>query len=315
MNEKTLRATVPISFKEDLCGSPSGGEIVLELPLAQGLHTIYSKPFLIREYCGRTNVTVKAALKAECYPEEEVIKLFPEDPANAAKLLFFDGQDILDSISAVDTENELAQTAGLIQKAVEAAAQAEGYIVIRAVPITDEMRENDFNLLYKNGCFAGIADPEKEYGDDCRLVPFTSTFQGQATFTNTTEFANVIGSTDDGKDGGKLWIDLWEKKRNKTKHPTVFDRNITAACASYNAFYNPGSGVLAPGETCNGTLIGGHVLKGRTARKIKASEKDKRDFIFIIPICRRHNQKNQYFMKPNQDYEAIAITGYSGLLE
>ena len=106
-----------------------------------------------------------------------------------------------------------------------------------------------------------------------------STYVGTVTWAGNTDFANVIGSTQDPKvQGFPTWIGLWENKCNG---------NIGAGiCTSNNWFSND------PTRTCNGPYIGGHVITGQTAMSMTQGST-----VYIFPICTRHNSFNAGYME------------------
>ena len=106
-----------------------------------------------------------------------------------------------------------------------------------------------------------------------------STYVGTVTWAGNTNFANVIGSTDDPKvKGFSSWLGLWEDKCNGNSAPTY--------CTSYN---------YAGGESdweCTSYFVGGHVITGTTA-----SEMPEGATVYIFPICKKHNNNDNVYMK------------------
>jgi len=116
-----------------------------------------------------------------------------------------------------------------------------------------------------------------------------STYVGTVTWKANTTFANVIGSTDDPKvPGYTSWIELWAYKCNKG--------NDTDTCSSLNYFSQE------PNRKCAGTIIGGHVIPGTTAKKM-----NKGDTVYIYPICHDHNMSDANSMKSLYNPEGVQL--------
>jgi hypothetical protein len=106
-----------------------------------------------------------------------------------------------------------------------------------------------------------------------------STYVGTVTWAANTQFANVIGSTQDPKvPGFTTWIQLWRDKCNGGASP--------AACSSLNYFSSDSA------KKCSGILLGGHVILGTTAKS-----ESKGATVYIYPICTGHNNTNNGYMK------------------
>jgi hypothetical protein len=106
-----------------------------------------------------------------------------------------------------------------------------------------------------------------------------STYVGTVTWTATTTFANVIGSTQDPKPSGVTsWLELWANKCNNGHDTTL--------CSSYNFFSKDTT------WTCTSVLVGGHVIPGTTAKSMA-----KGSTVYIYPICSRHNGSDPNSMK------------------
>jgi hypothetical protein len=120
-----------------------------------------------------------------------------------------------------------------------------------------------------------------------------STYGGTITWTLNYSFANVIGSTSDPKPPGyNSWIQLWADACN--------GGHDTTHCSSYN--YADGQS----GFTCNtDNFVGGHVIPGQSAKKMP-----KGSTVYIFPICKRHNGKDNIYMSSRYNPEGVVLHNY-----
>lgn len=140
-------------------------------------------------------------------------------------------------------------------------------------------------LVYKNGIFQGLYDPEKHYDDNFTFKSIQSVWGGTVHFYYGENFANVIGSTPDPKIGGNSWLGLW---RNQFGNPTI--------CTSYQ--YG--------GFQCNNYLVGGHIILGKNASVVPRGS----DSVYIMPICNAHNNNDNVYMAALQYLDGIWLKNY-----
>ncbi len=130
-------------------------------------------------------------------------------------------------------------------------------------------------------------DDEVDYGDDCIIVPVTSTYKGTDTWDGGQKFANVLGSKGDkGRYDGRLIT--WENLYNIKHLPWERYENPE--------YYDCFDGTVLTGAkfACDGTHIyGGHVIKGSEPKSL-----DPDNDVYIVPICSRHNSVNAPHITP-----------------
>jgi hypothetical protein len=196
--------------------------------------------------------------------------------------------------SATDSTPELTELfRGIARSANEAiveAALAQGLnVLVRTPPpeLSPKMEE-ELRLVYQNGVFREAFDPNVEYGEDVEIVDIRSTYGGEMFLQEGTDFANVIGSTNDPLVKGQTsWRGLWESKFGPA-----------TICTSFHFPNN---------FPCGTTLFGGHVILGQEARKIQAGESG---VVLIMPICVQHNNNNIVYMSALQNQRAIVLNKY-----
>lgn len=101
-----------------------------------------------------------------------------------------------------------------------------------------------------------------------------SVWGGTVQFPMGTNFANVIGSTYDPRvPGYSSWINLWITQFGDPNGCTSrgFPENLT----------------------CDGPMVGGHCILGTIAQSVPSGSND----VFIVPICARHNRKDDIYMQ------------------
>lgn len=109
------------------------------------------------------------------------------------------------------------------------------------------------------------------------------------TFSLKQAFANVIGSTNDPKPKPYTsWYGAW-------KHQFGFQLD---KCSSYK---------FDEFECTEGdNLDGGHVALDKDAQQWPVGS----DAVYIIPICRAHNNNNKVYMEPVSNREALWLKNY-----
>lgn len=135
-------------------------------------------------------------------------------------------------------------------------------------------------------------DIDKVYDITKRIFHIQSYFKDVVYFANNQEFANVIGSTHDPDIGGKSWLELWRSAFNaKSKICASFEFN------GFNCTNGSSRGIH---------LVGGHVIKGKRASKVDIGSDD----VYIIPICKAHNNNDKVYMMPIQERRAVRLGGF-----
>jgi len=143
-----------------------------------------------------------------------------------------------------------------------------------------------------DGNFVELFDLDKTYDSAKRIVHIESFFKDTVYFAESQKFANVIGSTHDPKVKGKSWLKLWRNAFNaKSK-----------ICSSFEL-----DGFNCTSGSDNGkNLVGGHVILGDKASKVKVGSDD----VYIIPICKAHNNNDKVYMKPIKEKRAVRLGGF-----
>lgn len=172
------------------------------------------------------------------------------------------------------------------QALIDAFLKEDLTVQVKTPPPALSPEENDdLQLLYKNGLFAGFYNPEEHYGNEFVKRSIYSVWGGEVTFNKNENFANVIGSTNDPKIASKTWLRLWSDQYG---NPTN--------CTSLN--YSP--------VTCNTNLVGGHVILGKTAK----AEPKGSNSVYIMPICSAHNNNNNVYMAAIMYQKGVWLKNY-----
>lgn len=133
---------------------------------------------------------------------------------------------------------------------------------------------------------------DKVYDITKRIFHIESYFKDIVYFAPNQKFANVIGSTHDPKIEGKSWLKLWRNSFNaKSKICSSFE---------YNNFN------CTDGSDNGKHLVGGHIILGDKAGKIELGSDD----VYIIPICKAHNNNDNVFMLPIHERRAVRLGGF-----
>jgi len=136
----------------------------------------------------------------------------------------------------------------------------------------------------ETGCFVGIYDSTSAISEIIRKgYQVQSKFKGTTRFPKNAAFANIIGSTNDPKVDGLSWIGLWRREFGS--------ENV---CTSLNFMAN-----------CGPALVGGHVIMGTVAKPMPAGST-----VFIIPICKAHNNNNNIWMEAITNQNAVVLSDY-----
>lgn len=120
-----------------------------------------------------------------------------------------------------------------------------------------------------------------------------SMYDGIDNWIEDQNFVNVINSSRDPKDPYvNSWISLW-KLETGNNNPTCTSFNTAAEYNSATHTYS-----LSP-FTCNcntGSIIGGHVIPEYVAREVPHSCQHQITNVWILPICKTHNNNDKFFM-------------------
>jgi len=153
------------------------------------------------------------------------------------------------------------------------------------VPLEVQNIEEIFLVVSpETGIPVGIFDSDSEISEIINKgYQVQSRFKGTTRFPKNAAFANVIGSTNDPRVGGLSWIGLWRREFG--------NENV---CSSLNFMAN-----------CGPALVGGHVIMGTVAKTMPAGST-----VFIIPICKAHNNNNNIWMEAITNQNAVVLSHY-----
>ena len=133
---------------------------------------------------------------------------------------------------------------------------------------------------------------DKVYDVTKRIFHIESYFKDVVYFASNEKFANVIGSTHDPKIEGKSWLKLWRNAFNA--------KSKICASFEYNNFN------CTDGSDNGKHLVGGHIILGDKASQIEVGSDD----VYIIPICKAHNNNDKVFMMPIHERRAVRLGGF-----
>ncbi|MFI7675361.1 hypothetical protein [Actinophytocola sp. NPDC049390] len=182
----------------------------------------------------------------------------------------------------------LARTAN---EALIAALKDLPGVVVQVRTAPPEVSPDDYRQLlvvYRDGVFHGLYEPGTELGPQDEVVTIESVWGGTVHFSLREAFANVIGSTNDPHIAGKTWINLWADQFGV--YPNI--------CTSYR--FN--------GFNCGTSFVGGHIITGTVARSMPRGS----DSVYIMPICRPHNNDDNVYMEALQYLDGIWLKNYLG---
>ena len=195
-------------------------------------------------------------------------------------------------------------------KIIEAAKSTFKAVCVKTPPPVALLSSKEGDILHNwtdmhapDGTFLGVFDPKKEYeqGTTMKHV-LQSTWGGEVTFNQDEYIANVIGSSGDPKISSKPWIELWERAFG-----------MEDQCTSHNWAGGPATEVAKFNSNgkCNDSSqsnrVGGHVILGTVAKPVtKGSNK-----VYIIPICKNHNNNDKIYMRANVYTQGIWLNNYN----
>ena len=188
--------------------------------------------------------------------------------------------------------------------------QFKGVCVREPTPKLDggELPYHWIDMHCSNGTYLGTYDPNKEYEEGTTMTHvIESSFKGTVTFKQNEHIANVIGSSTDPKIASKPWIEIWERQFGVedccTSHnwaggdrQAVKDFHDRGGC---NDGYNGNDGSIK-------NIVGGHVILGQVAQRVAAGS----DQVYIVPICKRHNSKDNIYMRAGVYTQGIWLENY-----
>lgn len=164
-------------------------------------------------------------------------------------------------------------------------------LIVRVRTAPPEISPDDYRQLlvvYRDGMFQGLYEPGTELGPQDEVVTIESVWGGTVHFSVGEAFANVIGSTNDPRIAGKTWINLWADQFGV--YPNI--------CTSYH--FN--------GFNCGTSFVGGHIITGTTAHTMPKGS----DSVYIMPICRPHNNDDNVYMEALEYQDGIWLKDYLG---
>lgn len=181
--------------------------------------------------------------------------------------------------------------------AIITAAKAE-FPIVRVKtppPVLKTLEETHkwMTMHAKDGTNLGAFDPTKNYPEGTTMTNhLESTWGGTVTFRQDEHIANVIGSTNDPKISSKPWIELWERQFGLEAYCTSHD------WASGRAF--------ACNDSTRANIVGGHVILGTVALAVPPGSNN----VYIIPICKNHNNNDSVYMRANVYRQGIWLNNY-----
>ena len=182
-----------------------------------------------------------------------------------------------------------------MKKSIINEANKNGVNVFVKSPLP-KMKVDDYlelsSVYDHNGKFVELFDNQKVYSSSKTIFHIESFHKGNVYFAKNQKFANVIGSTHDPQVGGKSWLRLWRESFNAT----------SKICASFG--FNEFD--CTNGSNNGKHLVGGHVIFGDKAREVKTGS----DEVYIIPICKGHNNNNNVYMLPIHEKKAVWLGGF-----
>jgi hypothetical protein len=285
------------------------------LDLSGGTHTFDSEEKTVGAYQG-TEVRAKLTFSYHYDKEEDKVTIRGNDDITADQLRITTSLGGQPSLASQHTPNDaglnlasnhlwaakVTQSPGL-SEAMAATARDCNDILVKALldagvssvlkkgtaPVVTLENLNDFKQMF--GEEVTPLDLSTAPAEIARIQFIVySTYVGTVTWKANTTFANVIGSTDDPKVSGYTsWIELWANKCNKG--------HDTDTCSSLNYYSQE------PTRKCKGTILGGHVIPGTTAKSMK-----KGDTVYIYPICTDHNNTDANSMKSLYNPEGVQLS-------
>lgn len=148
--------------------------------------------------------------------------------------------------------------------------------------------------------FHDLWDENKEYGDDCVILPVQSYYDSIEWIEPSRQFVNILCSTKDPEHEASSWIELMKLAyqtegicRNEEEA-----QEAVSECCTDGFFYIPNTyDEKVKDKNDNEKIhdgyyrvLGGHVLFD----KEDAQEGTKGGFVYLLPICNKHNS---YFRK------------------
>lgn len=144
--------------------------------------------------------------------------------------------------------------------------------------------EEIFVIISPSGALVDVFDSISRIPDIIKSgFQVQSKFKGTTKFASHAPFANVIGSTNDPKVGGQSWIGLWRSQFGDEHY-----------CTSLNFMVN-----------CGTALVGGHVITGTVAKTMPVGST-----VYIMPICKAHNNNNNVWMEAITNQNAVVLSDY-----
>lgn len=313
---KTLKVRVPLtpSYKSNYAVLQMT-EVELDIELENGAHTVKTNMKEVGNVEG-SNAALMAGLTLWYRFDEttNVLTLCGNDivsidsmyvttvPAGSTEACHQHTYDNDDNACGINTGWNYCQNDPALKRALQATvrqandmiiAEAKNnftVIVLEPIPdLPDDFLDN-LKAVYRNGKFLELYDDDKGYTRNDAVFTIKSVFKGLITLTDGQYFANVIGSSTDPKIDGDSWIQLWNHYYSKSQGG---DASI---CSSYKF----------DGFDCGDMIVGGHVILGKKCEDVPYGV----DYVFIIPICQRHNKNNNVYMSPIKYKVGVALKNY-----
>lgn len=183
------------------------------------------------------------------------------------------------------------------ERIIAAAKNVFSIVRVNTPPPTLETVEENYKWMTmhdKDGVYLGTFDPTREYPEGTTMTHhLLSTWGGTVNFRLNENIANVIGSSSDRIHPNPMpWIELWERQFG-----------MESACTSHN--WASGN-FFACNDSVQANRIGGHIITGQVAQARPAGSND----VYILPICKAHNNNNNVYMRANVYTQGIWLRNY-----
>lgn len=302
---KILLASGTEPLKSEVGESVAG--LSFDFGLQAGTHTV-STPFVPSPH-KELQVALQLSFTYQYDPEHHMVTIssaiFAPDVAMHIIMMRPDGSIYIPT-EKTDAAEELLLNqdnlySAVITKAehmlIEELRRVEGLTVrVRTPPPPiSKALENQLLLVYKRQQFAGLYDPQIDYGLDYTVRSVKSVWGGVVYFSASQYFANVIGSTWDPKINGSSWLKLWEASFGPA-----------AICTSYKYAGNYPHGAFPCSCNNRECLVGGHIVQGQRSEEVVPGSDD----VYIMPICKAHNNNDSIYMQAIETQSAVWLKDY-----
>lgn len=297
-----MKLNIPLPLPSD--GNPIQSSPVITTELEDGRHTAETRPVTF----GDGSMQARLVIQYEYSREANWVKLCSGSyiGRDATRMIITKGDSAVCEVSphpgysrlydanpsftsgVAAMEQSLRDAVdGMIAKAQE--SQTEVLIRTNMVSLPqDEMK--DLAIIYSNGLYQGIYDPDASYPSDVQIMPIMSVYGGIKQVARNEAFYNVNGSTGDKGN----WSDFWIANTTNYLARLVPPRPpIAVSCNARGSMKSNGNASCTP-ATAARQFLGGHVVNNQADIN---PDHGVNGVVFIIPICYAHNNtSNQMVM-------------------